>query len=244
MPKENPLAGKTGLVTGANRGIGRAICLALAERGANVVATARAAEDREILAAEIESHGSRALVSGCDVAKEDDVKAMVEDARESFGKIDIAVCNAGVLFRSTVAETATEDWDHLMGVNLRGVFLTIRECLRVMPEKGGSKILIISSNSGKFGQAGLGAYCAAKHGLMGLADSLSQELKDTEIGVHVICPGRVVTDMALSGHPDPDPAHWLDADEIANAAMFLLTLPPKTIVPEIFIHPRFQIVQR
>ena len=242
--KGNSFEGRTALVTGANRGIGRAICLALAGEGMNVVATARAAEERDALAAEIESRGGRALVVGCDVAKEDDIKATVEKTRQSFGKIDFAVCNAGVLFQSSVAETTTEDWDWLMAVNLRGVFLTIRECLGVMPEKGGSKILIISSNSGKFGQAGLSAYCAAKHGLMGLADSLSQELKETETSVHVICPGRVVTDMARSGHPDPDPSYWLEAEDIVNAAMYLLSLPPKTIVPEIFIHPRFQIVPR
>ena len=242
--KGNQLEGRTGLVTGANRGIGRAITLALAEEGMNVVATARSPEDREALAAEIESRGGRALVVGCDVAREGDIKVMVERARVAFGKVDFAVCNAGVLFQSSVAETTTEDWDWLMAVNLRGVFLTIRECLQVMPEKGGSKILIISSNSGKFGQVGLGAYCAAKHGLMGLADSLSQELKETETSVHVICPGRVVTDMALSGHPYPDTSFWLDVDDIVNAAMYLLTLPPRTIVPEIFIHPRFQIVPR
>ena len=238
------LEGRTGLVTGANRGIGRALCLALAAERMNVVATARAPEDREALAAEIESRGGRALVTACDVAKEEDIKATVEKARETFGKIDFAVCNAGVLFQSSVAETSTEDWDWLMAVNLRGVFLTIRECLRVMPETGGSKILIISSNSGKFGQAGLGAYCAAKHGLMGLADSLSQELRETETSVHVICPGRVVTDMARSGHPYPDTSLWLDVEDIVNAAMYLLTLPPRTIVPEIFIHPRFQIMPR
>ena len=242
--KGNQLEGRTGLVTGGNRGIGRALCLAFAGEGMNVVASARAPEDREALAAEIESRGGRALVVGCDIANEDDIRAMVEKARESFGKVDFAVCNAGVLFQASVAETTTEDWDYLMSVNLRGVFLTIRECLRVMPETGGSKILIISSNSGKFGQVGLSAYCAAKHGLMGLADSLSQELKETETSVHVICPGRVATDMARSGHPDPDTSSWLDAEDIANAAMYLLTLPPKTIVPEIFIHPRFQIVPR
>ena len=242
--KGNPLEGRTGLVTGANRGIGRAIALALAAEGVNVVATARAPEEREALSSEIESHGGRALVTGCDVAKEDDIKATVEKARGAFGKIDFAVCNAGVLFQSSVAETSTEDWDWLMAVNLRGVFLTIRECLRVMPETGGSKILIVSSNSGKFGQVGLSAYCAAKHGLMGLADSLSQELKETETSVHVICPGRVVTDMARSGHPYPETSLWLDVDDIVNAAMYLLTLPPRTIVPELFIHPRFQIVPR
>lgn len=242
--KGNSLEGRTGLVTGANRGIGRALCLALAAERMNVVATARAREDREALAAEIESRGGRALVTGCDVAKEEDIRATVEKARETFGKIDFAMCNAGVLFQASVAETKTEDWDWLMAVNLRGVFLTIRECLRVMPETGGSKILIISSNSGKFGQVGLSAYCAAKHGLMGLADSLSQELKETETSVHVICPGRVVTDMARSGHPYPDTSLWLDVEDIVNAAMYLLTLPPRTIVPEILIHPRFQIVPR
>ena len=242
--KGNSLEGRTGLVTGANRGIGRALCLAFAGEGMNVVASARAPEDREALAAEIESRGGGALVVGCDVANEDDIRAMVEKARESFGKVDFAVCNAGVLFQASVAETTTEDWDYLMSVNLRGVFLTIRECLRVMPETGGSKILIISSNSGKFGQVGLSAYCAAKHGLMGLADSLSQELRETETSVHVICPGRVATDMARSGHPDPDTSSWLEVEDIANAAIYLLTLPPQTIVPEIFIHPRFQIVPR
>ena len=88
------------------------------------------------------------------------------------------------------------------------------------------------------------AYCAAKHGLMGLADSLSQELRESETSVHVICPGRVVTDMARSGHPYPETSLWLDVEDIVNAAMYLLTLPPRTIVPEILIHPRFQIVPR
>ena len=241
---EGDFKGKTALVTGANRGIGKAISLALAEKGAEVVATVRSTDAQKALTSEIESLGGKALVVICDVAKESDLTAAVEAARKEFGKIDIAVCNAGVAFESTIAETTTEDWDYLMNVNLRGVFLTIRESLKVMPEKGGSKILIISSNSGKFGQLGFGAYCAAKHGLMGLADTLSQELKETEIGVSVICPGRIVTDMALSVNPEPDPALWLQVEEIVNSAVFLLSLPSKTIIPEIFIHPRFQIAKK
>ena len=238
---EGDFKGKTALVTGANRGIGKAISLALAKNGANVVATVRSADAQKTLTSEIESAGGNALVSISDVAKEGDIIATVEEARDKFGKIDFAVCNAGVMFESTIAETSTEDWDDLMNVNLRGVFLTIRECLKVMPEKGGSKILIISTNSIKFGQLGFGAYCAAKHGLMGLADTLSQELKETEIGVSVICPGRVVTDMALSALPEPDPSLWLKAEDIADSALFLLSLPPRSIISEIFIHPRFQI---
>ena len=159
-PKD--LNGKTALVTGASRGIGRGICLGLAEKGANVVATARSADAQQALRSEVESHGNKALVIGCDLESEENIVAMVEQAREEFGKVDILVCSAGVLFESTVAETSTEDWDNLMNVNLRSVFITIRECLRVMPEKGGSKILIISSNSGKWGQVGLSAYCASK----------------------------------------------------------------------------------
>jgi NAD(P)-dependent dehydrogenase (short-subunit alcohol dehydrogenase family) len=236
--------GKTALITGANRGIGKAIALALAEKGADVVATVRSEEARKTLTSEIGSVGENALVVICDVAKEGDIKAMVEDARKAFGKIDIAVCNAGVVFESTIAETSTEDWDNLMSVNLRGVFLTIRESLKVMPEKGDSKILIISSNSGMFGQLGFGAYCASKHGLMGLADTLSQELKETEIGVNVICPGRIITDMSLSAYPDMDTSLWLQVEEVANSALFLLSLPSKTIISEIYIHPRFQIVKK
>ena len=238
------LEGRTALITGATRGIGKAICLALATRGANIVATARSAEAQQSLAADIESHGSQALVVGCDVAKEGDIEEMVNKAHATFGKIDIVVCNAGVLLQSTVAETSTEDWDNLMNVNLRGVFLTIRESLRVMPETGGSKILIISSNSGKFGEMGLSAYCASKHGVMGLADALSQELKGTETSVHVICPGRVVTDMTLSVREEPARTEWLDCEDVVNAALFLLSLPSKASVAEILIQPRFQIVER
>ena len=81
---------------------------------------------------------------------------------------------------------------------------------------------------------------------MGLADSLSQELKETEISVHVVCPGRVLTDMtmALSDSPEPDPVEWLQVEDIVNTAMFLLNLPSKTIIPEILVHPRFQIVEK
>ena len=240
------LKGKIALVTGASRGIGKGICLGLAKSGANVVATARTEEARQILSSELESFECKSLIVDCDVGSEEEIVAMIEHTRAEFGKIDILVCNAGVLFQSTVAETSTGDWDNLMNVNLRGVFISIRECLKFMPERGGSKILLISSNAGKWGQVGMSAYCASKFGLMGLADSLSQELKETEIGVHVISPGRVLTDiaMALSEIPEPDPEEWLEVDDIVNSAMFLLNLPPRTIIPEIFIHPRFQIVQK
>ena len=240
------MKGKIALVTGASRGIGKGICIGLAKRGANVIATARTEDARRNLSTELESLGNRSLIVNCDVGSEAAIISMVDQVREEFGKIDILVCNAGVLFQSTVAETETEDWDNLMNVNLRGVFITIRECLKIMPKVGGSKILLISSNSGKWGQVGVSAYCASKFGLMGLADSLSQELKDTEIGVNVICPGRVLTDMAmaLSEIPEPDPSKWLEVEDIVNSAMFLLDLPPRTIIHEIFIHPRFQIVQK
>jgi len=240
------LKGKIALVTGASRGIGKGICLGLAKSGANVVATVRTEEARQILSSELESFECKSLIVDCDVGSEEEIVAMIEHTRAEFGKIDILVCNAGVLFQSTVAETSIGDWDNLMNVNLRGVFISIRECLKFMPERGGSKILLISSNAGKWGQVGMSAYCASKFGLMGLADSLSQELKETEIGVHVICPGRVLTDMtmALSEIPEPDPEEWLEVDDIVNSAMFLLNLPPRTIIPEIFIHPRFQIVQK
>ena len=142
------LKGKIALVTGASRGIGKGICLGLAGSGANVVATVRTEGARQNLFSELESFASKSLIVDCDVGSEEEIVATVERTRAEFGKIDILVCNAGVLFQSTVAETTTDDWDNLMNVNLRGAFISIRECLKIMPERGGSKILLISSYSG------------------------------------------------------------------------------------------------
>jgi len=184
------LAGRVALVVGASRGIGRAIALRLAQDGADVAVAARTLSALEEVCVEIRAEGPQAIAIEADVCKQADVEAMVGKVVETFGHVDILVYNSGVLWVAKVAVTSDEIWEKTLAVNLLGAARTVREVLNRgrMLERQQGRIIFISSEAGKVGELGLGAYSASKHGMLGLIRCLGLELGPEGITANAVCP--------------------------------------------------------
>ena len=191
------LSGKVAIVTGASRGIGRAIALALAKDGANIVvnAVSNITKAREV-AKEIESMGRKALVILVDVSQKKDVENMVNQTLERFGKIDILVNNAGIVGPTIpIQELSEEDWDRIISVDLKGTFLCCKAVIPHMISQRSGKIVNMSSIAGKEGNANMTAYCAAMAGIIGFTKALSEEVAKYGIRVNCVCPALIETEL-------------------------------------------------
>lgn len=193
------LSGKTAIVTGARRGIGRAIALALAEEGANLVVSDISQEDCQKVVDEIEKLGGRGLAVKCDVSSGSDVENMVKKTVAEFSRVDILVNNAGVISYKPFLELTDEDWDKTLNVNLKGQFLCARAAAREMVKNKRGRIINIASIS--YGGCGLAFplvahYTASKGGVVALTEALALELTPQGINVNAICPGAIDTEMA------------------------------------------------
>jgi NAD(P)-dependent dehydrogenase (short-subunit alcohol dehydrogenase family)/DNA-binding response OmpR family regulator len=199
LPERNgrhELCGRTALVTGGGRGIGRAIAHALAEAGAMVVVTARTASEIEAVALELRQRGHQAEAMTCDVTQPDQVQAVVESVNEQWGGADILVCNAGL--EASVPTHKMDDalWERLLAVNLSGPFYAARAALPHMLERRWGRIIMIASTAARAGYLYSAGYCAAKHGLLGFTRALALETAQKGITVNAVCPSFVDTDMA------------------------------------------------
>lgn len=190
------LNGKTALVTGGGRGIGRAIALAFASEGARVAVAARSVEQVNEVAAEI---GKESIALVCDVSQSESVARMFAEMRERFGEADILVNNAGIAESATIVNTSDEFWQRHLGINLSGTFYCTRAALPSMLKKGWGRVINIASIAGKTGAPYIAAYSASKHGVLGLTRSVALEVATTGVTVNAICPGYVETDMVSRG---------------------------------------------
>ncbi|HMB15752.1 MAG TPA: 3-oxoacyl-[acyl-carrier-protein] reductase [Pelovirga sp.] len=192
------LKDKVAVVTGATRGIGRAVASALAAQGAHLVVVSTQAEKAAAFAAELEQTGSQALGIGADISLADDVERLVENTKERFGRIDILVNNAGVTRDGLMLRMKEDDWDTVLDVNLKGAFLCTRGVTRMMTKQRSGRIINISSVVGQMGNPGQANYCASKAGLHGLTRSNARELAKRQITVNAVAPGFIQTDMTGS----------------------------------------------
>ena len=227
--------GKVAVVTGASRGIGRAVALALAKEGCNVVVgyEKNRAKAEEVVQLATKSN-ARAIATKCDVSSRNEVEAMFKAAVDAFGKVDILVSNAGVDFGGRLMETSDEVWDRTMAVNFKGVFLCTQVAAKYMIPRRYGKIVNISSNSG-FGIAvpGEGAYAPSKAGVIQLTKSAAFELGEYGINVNCVAPGAIDTEMLRGNRSDREYAEFREArkkitslarigdpEDIANVVLF------------------------
>ncbi len=223
------LKDKVAIITGASRGIGRAIALALAAQGAKVVASGRNVEALEILAAEIRAQGGEVATHAGDVALEADANQLIDQAVTAFGRIDILVNNAGITRDGLLLRMKSEDWDAVLDTNLKGAFLCTRAAAKVMSKQRYGRIVNISSVVGEMGNAGQANYCASKAGLLGLTKSVARELARRNVTVNAVTPGFIITDMtdnlsdkAREAMAEQIPLGRLGAvEDIANAVLYL-----------------------
>jgi 3-oxoacyl-[acyl-carrier protein] reductase len=203
------LEGKIAVVTGASRGIGASTALLLSQAGARVAGCARHAGP-DVLA--------------CDVAKPADVDRFVAEVLRRFGPPDILINNAGIVERARLDEMSVPGWDAVVDANLKGTFLVTRGFLPGMRTRRSGRIINVASISGRQGTAGLTAYCAAKHGVVGLTRALAEELREDRIAVNAVCPGSVDTAMLRVGMPNAEPA--MSPDDVANVIIYLAAYAP------------------
>ena len=223
------LSDKVAIVTGASRGIGRAIALALASQGAKVVASARNAEALAKLTAEIKSQGGDALAVVGDVAVEDDANNLVKQAVAAYGQVDIFINNAGITRDGLLLRMKNADWDAVLDTNLKGAFLCTRAVAKVMSKQRSGRIINISSVVGQMGNAGQANYCASKAGLLGLTKSVARELARRNVTVNAITPGFITTEMTEDMTEKAQEAMTEQiplgrpgsAEDVANAVIFL-----------------------
>ena len=221
------LQGQFAFITGAGRGIGREIALALANEGAIIAAAARSDEESRALSDHINAAGGTALPIKMDLRSESSVKEAVDRAQSELGPIDILVNNAAIMTLCKLDETSTETWDDVMSTNVRGTFLTCREVVPGMKARRTGRIINVGSTAGRRGYTEQGAYCASKHALAGLSKVLSIETQEYGIRVHVLSPGGVLTGLsgklrADRGEPE-DSAEWMTPQEVARAVLYLCT---------------------
>ncbi len=190
------LKGKTAIVTGGSRGIGKGIALKLAELGANVVINYTSSSDvAEDTAKAINSNGGTAIIFKANVSNADEVKNLIQCAKDKFGSIDILINNAGITRDTLLMKMSEQDWDDVLDINLKGAFNCIKAVTRIMMKQRAGKIVNVSSVVGVMGNAGQANYAASKAGLIGLTKSVAKELAARNINCNAIAPGFIKTEM-------------------------------------------------
>ncbi len=227
MSGSPPLLGTTAVVTGASRGIGRAIALRLGDAGADIALWARDREALEGVARELAARGRLARVFVVDVADSAAVERARDEVRNTMPGVRTVVNNAGAVVRGATAETSDDDWQRVMAVNANGTFYVTRAFLPdlLRPGREHGRIINIASRAGREGTPLLAAYCAAKHAVVGFTRALAAELGAGKVSVNAVCPGSVDTAMLRAGLPDASPD--MTPDDIARTVEFLaVTAPP------------------
>jgi len=226
------LEGQVALVTGASRGIGRAIALALAAEGAQVVVNyARSSEAAEAVVAQIVADGGSAIALQADVSQADQVEALINSTLEKLGRIDVLVNNAGITRDTLLLRMKPEDWQAVIDLNLTGVFLCTRAVAKGMLKQRSGRIINIASVAGQMGNPGQANYSAAKAGVIGFTKTVAKELASRGITVNAVAPGFIETDMTDELSNTEDILKFIplgrfgQPDDIAGMVQFLAAAP-------------------
>ncbi|PHB05058.1 3-ketoacyl-ACP reductase [Bacillus wiedmannii] len=225
------LQGKNALITGAGRGIGRAVAIALAKEGVNVGLLARSEENLKAVAKEVEAEGVKAVITTADVSSYEEVTTAIETLKNGLGSIDILINNAGISKFGKFLELDVADWEKIIQVNLMGVYYATRAALPSMIEQQSGDIINISSTAGQKGAPVTSAYSASKFGVLGLTESLAMEVRKHNIRVTALTPSTVATDMAVDlGLTDGNPDKVMQAEDIAEFIVAQLKLNKRTFI--------------
>ena len=238
------MGGRVAIVTGASRGIGRAVAERLAQNGADIVIKylrdERAAEE---VKASVESFGARALKCRADVASAEEAEGLVEKAVAHFGRVDFLICNAGVWEGAPIEELDEALWDRVIDVNLKGTWAICRAAIPTMRRAGFGRIVFVSSTAGQRGEAGYANYAASKGGQISLMKSLAVELAADRINVNAVAPGWVLTEMTADVFSNPEERRRIEkeiplgrvatADDIALPILFLCSVWARHITGEV-----------
>jgi NAD(P)-dependent dehydrogenase (short-subunit alcohol dehydrogenase family) len=230
------MKGRAALITGGSSGIGLAVARALGEDGYSLTVSARRPDKLEEAVEGLRGEGLEVEAVAANMANEDEIKGLIERHREKWGRMDVLINNAGVGIGGAIADQQTKHLDMQLNVNLRGVYLTLRESIPLLKDAGGEhgKALVVNTASiaGKFGQPWLATYSATKHAVVGLSQAAHGELAESGIQVTAFCPGFVDTPMTdwVEGVP---PEAMIQPADLGEAVRFLLRTSPACIVPEI-----------
>jgi len=229
------LAGKVAIVTGASRGIGRAISVALAQEASTIVLAARSIQQLQITAEQVTKAGGEARIVHVELTEEHSIRNLIQVTGEKLGRLDILVNNAGDTHSAPLEQTSTEDWQRCISINARAPFILCREALPLLKKSQAAHIINIASVVGVKGYPLQSAYTASKHALRGMTISLAEELRGSNIRVHLLCPGGVDTDMVDSVRPDIAKDELIKPQEIAELVLYLVTHKGNAVVDELRI---------
>ena len=224
-------------MTGAGRGVGKAISVSLAKAGCRVVLAARTRDQVEAVQKEILSQGGDALAIPTDLTMDEDIQRLVEESQAKWGAVDILINNAGWGKRAPVVGALLSDWDQTFRLNLRAPMVLAKALLPNMIAKREGAVINIGSVSGKTGEANGAAYSASKFGLIGFTQSLYEEVREHSIKVAVILPGFVDT-LLIPPNRQLDRSKMIQADDIAQTVLFVLTSPATCCPVEITVRPQ------
>jgi len=229
------LEGRIALVTGASRGIGRAIARTLGRMGAMLSLCARDSQKLQSARQELEAEGAKVLALPADVSRPDELISLVQTTERSLGPIEILVNNAGIGHFAPIQEASEADWDATLDTNLKAVFLLSKAVAPGMISRRSGHIINIASLAGKNAFAGGSVYCASKWGLLGLTQCAAEDLRPYGIRVSAICPGSVATDF--SPHSGKDPGKMLQPEDVAHAVEMILTQAQQSFISEVLLRP-------
>ena len=227
------LGGKTAIVTGAGRGIGRDISLRLAEEGCNLALVSRTGKQLEKVKNEIECINSKAIIFPGDISEKGSISKIIGETMEHFNSIDILINNAAVLFPSDFMEITEEEWDKTMNINLKSAFLLSQKILKTMVKRKSGYIINISSTAALEVPPGIAAYGISKLAMVGLTQAMYEVGKDFGVKVSAIYPGMTDTEMLRGFSPPVDPEKWMRPEDISDCVIFLLKQSDRMVIKDI-----------